>query len=122
MRKFINIKSLLYTYLIMFSDHARSEMENSRISKAEVENCLCFGNLVIKQFVNNAVRYGKQITFKDKTIVVIYIYRNNEERIITAYLIKRKKMKNYLFQMSKMEIFEHTKIQEVFDVSKSRGF
>jgi len=77
--------------MITFSDHVEEEMLKSDIKKNEVINCLEHGELIIKQFVNNEVRYGKQIEFKDKTIIVIYTYKNKNIRIITTYSIRRKK-------------------------------
>lgn len=66
-------------------------MQNSDISEDEVIACLEHGELIIKQIVKNEMRYGKQIDFKNKTIVVIYTYEKDEEKIITTYPIRRKK-------------------------------
>ncbi len=91
MEKFISIESLFNNYLIIFGDHAIDEMNQSEISEEEVENCIEFGELVIKQTVKGEMRYGKQISFKNKTIIVIYTYENDEEKIVTVYPIRRKK-------------------------------
>ncbi len=66
-------------------------MLNSGISKEEVEACLEHGDLVIKQVVNGETRYGKQLQLTDKEIVVIYCFRKEETRVVTCYVIKRKK-------------------------------
>ncbi len=73
------------------SSHARKEMEHSIITEGEVRECLQYGQLVIKQLVQGEKRYGKQIEFKNKRIVVIYTYENQEEKVITMYPIRRKK-------------------------------
>lgn len=62
-----------------------------QLAKNEVAICLHHGTRVIKQSVEGEMYYGKQYAFKDKKIIVIYTYRNDEERIITVYPIKRKK-------------------------------
>ena len=76
------------------SDHARDEMESSNITEDEVKACLEYGILEIKQFVKSELRYGKKIQFKNKTIIVIYTKTQDKIRIITAYLIMRKKWQN----------------------------
>ncbi len=73
------------------SDHARDEMDKAGISEQEVRDCLEHGELEINQIVAGETRYGKKLELKDKTIMVIYTIRNQEERIITAYTIRRKK-------------------------------
>ena len=64
-------------------------MESSDISENEVKVCL-----EIKQFVKGELRYGKKFEFKDKTIMVIYVKRENKDRIVTVYPIRRKKWQN----------------------------
>lgn len=73
------------------SDHAKEEMEASGITEEEVKACLEKGELEIKQIVDGETRYGNKISFKDKTIMVIYTYRSEEKRVITAYPVWRKK-------------------------------
>ncbi len=80
--------------MIEFSDHAREAMADDEISEEEVEVCLKHGELEIKQLVNGEMRYGKQIELKDKVIMVIYTIRDNIDRIITVYTIRRKKWQN----------------------------
>jgi hypothetical protein len=80
--------------MIEFSDHARRAMQDDEISEEEVEACLKYGELEIKQRVNGELRYGKQIELKNKIIMVIYTIRGNIDRIITAYIIRRKKWQN----------------------------
>ena len=72
-------------------DHARGEMEQSGISEEEVRTCLEYGESIIKQLVKGEMRYGKEMAFKDKKIIVIYTYRDNEERVVTVYPVRRKK-------------------------------
>ena len=76
---------------MIISPHAYEEMLKAGISDDEIRQCLEHGELEIKQFVKGEMRYGKKIDFKDKTIMVIYTHRRNEERVITAYIIRRKK-------------------------------
>lgn len=76
---------------MIISDHAHEEMNKAGISEQEVRDCLKHGELDIKQIVAGETRYGKKLDLKDKTIMVIYTIRNQEERVITTYLIKRKK-------------------------------
>jgi len=76
---------------MIISDHARDEMVQAGITKDDVRNCLRHGELEIKQIVDGETRYGKRLELKDKTIMIIYTMRNDEERIITAYTIRRKK-------------------------------
>ena len=76
---------------MIFSGHAREEMQNARISEEEVKGCIEHGELEIKEVVQGETRWGKKLDLKDKTIMVIYTLRENEERIITTYVIRRKK-------------------------------
>lgn len=76
---------------MIISEHAKEEMEVSGITEEEVKACLESGELEIKQIVDAETRYGNKMTFKDKTIIVIYTYRGEEKRVITAYPIWRKK-------------------------------
>ena len=75
---------------MMLSEHAREEMRNDDISEKEVEQCLKYGEHEIIQIVKGEKRYGKKLELKDKTIMVIYTIKNNEDRVITTYTIKRK--------------------------------
>ncbi len=76
---------------MIISGHARKEMEQSGISEEEVQQCLKHSELEIRQVVKSETRYGKKLILKDKTIMVIYTLRKDEERVITAYVIRRKK-------------------------------
>ena len=76
---------------MIISSHAKDEMLQADISEEEVEQCLAHGELEIKQIVKSETRYGKQLDLKFKTIMVIYTLRNREERVVTAYPIRRKK-------------------------------
>ena len=76
---------------MIISDHARKEMEQSGISEEEVQQCLKHGELEIRQVIKGEIRYGKKLIFKDKTIMVIYTLSKDEERVITVYIIRRKK-------------------------------
>lgn len=76
---------------MIISEHARKAMADSDIIEEEVRQCLNHGELIIQQLVKGELRYGKQIDFKDKTIIVIYTQQDNQERIITTYPIRRKK-------------------------------
>ncbi len=77
--------------MIEISDHARKAMADDDITEAEVKICLTQGELEIKQFVNREMRYGTKLELKDKTIMVIYTLHEKVERVITAYVIRRKK-------------------------------
>ena len=76
---------------MILSDHAQEEMVHSNISEEEVQQCLAYGELIAKQYIKGETRYLKQIAFKERTIIVIYTYEDQEERVITTYPIKRKK-------------------------------
>lgn len=76
---------------MIISEHARKAMADSDIIEEEVRQCLNHGELIIQQLVKGELRYGKQIDFKEKTIVVIYVQQDHQERIITTYPIRRKK-------------------------------
>jgi len=77
---------------MIISNHAHDEMQQAGITEDEVNQCLEYGGLEIRQFVKGEIRYGKKIELKTKTIMVIYTIRNKEERVITAYTIRRKKI------------------------------
>ena len=76
---------------MIISDHAHDEMMQAGIGEQEVRECLEHGELEIKQIVAGETRYGKKMEFKEKTVMVIYTLRGDEERVITAYVIRRKK-------------------------------
>ena len=76
---------------MIISSHARQEMQHSNITEEEVAQCLAHGELVIKQLRQGELRYGKELTLKERKIVAIYTFQEDEERIITAYEIRRKK-------------------------------
>ena len=76
---------------MIISDHARKEMEQSGISEEEISQCLKHGELEIREVVKGETRYGKKLILKEKTIMVIYTLRKEEERVITAYIVRRKK-------------------------------
>lgn len=71
--------------------HAREAMDHYGISEEEVGLCLELGSLEVKQVVNQEMRYGNKLVTKEKTLMVIYTYRENKVRVITCYLIRRKK-------------------------------
>lgn len=77
---------------MIVSNHAKEEAEKSSISEEEISQCLKFGVLKFSQIVNGECRYAKQFELCDKTIIVIYTIRSCEERIITTYCIRRKKI------------------------------
>lgn len=76
---------------MIISDHAKEEMKASDITEEDVKACLETGELEIKQIVDGETRYGNKLVMKNKTIIVIYTYRGEEKRIITAYPVWRKK-------------------------------
>lgn len=76
---------------MIVSSHAKEEMQRSNISEEEIIQCLQHGELIIKQVIAGEMRYGKQIDFKEKRIVVIYTHQQDNERIITTYLVRRKR-------------------------------
>lgn len=76
---------------MIISLHAREEMEKSGITEEEVSLCLEHGEKVIKQIVKGEVRYGNEMSFKEKTIIIIYTEREEGKRVITVYPVRRKK-------------------------------
>ena len=77
--------------MIEISEHAEKAMSDGGITEDEVRSCLEHGELEIKQFVNGEMRYGIKLELKDKTIMVIYTLREKVQRVITCYVIRRKK-------------------------------
>jgi len=77
--------------MIVFAPHAIREMLRREISREEALQCLNYGRLIIRQIVNGETRYGKRIELKDKTIIVIYLYKDSTTKIITCYPIRRKR-------------------------------
>lgn len=67
-------------------------MQADDTAEDEVHSCLEHGELEIKQQVQGEMRYGKKLELKNKTILVIYIHRGEVQRVITCYLIRRKKL------------------------------
>jgi len=76
---------------MIISDHAKEEMLKDSITEDEVRQCLEYGNIEIAECVHDEMRYGRRFAFKDRSIMVVYTLRNNEERIITVYSIRKKK-------------------------------
>ncbi|HLD33096.1 MAG TPA: DUF4258 domain-containing protein [Candidatus Nanoarchaeia archaeon] len=76
---------------MILSDHARDEMMQAGITEDEVRQCLEQGELEIKQIVDGETRYGRRLVLKDKTFIVIYTFRDDEKRVVTAYIIRRKR-------------------------------
>ena len=77
--------------MIEISEHAEKAMSDDGITEDEVRNCLEHGELEIKQFVKDEIRYGQKLELKEKTILVIYTLRGKIQRVITCYIIRRKK-------------------------------
>jgi len=76
---------------MIISRHAKDAMNEHGISESEIIQCIQYGELDHRQMVDNETRYVKKLSLKDKTIMVVYVFRNNEERIITTYLFRRRK-------------------------------
>ncbi|HLC84759.1 MAG TPA: DUF4258 domain-containing protein [Candidatus Nanoarchaeia archaeon] len=76
--------------MIIITDHAREEMEDEGITEEEVHHCLEHGDLKIEMPVDGEMRYGKKVDCIDKTIMVIYAYREGTTRVITAHTVRRK--------------------------------
>ncbi len=77
--------------MIEISDHAKEAMADDEITEEEVKQCLVYGELEIMQFVGEELRYGKKLDLKNKIILVIYTLKEDVERVITAYVIRRKR-------------------------------
>ena len=80
--------------MIYLSEHARKAMADDEITEEEVNTCLEHGELEIKQQVKGEFRWGKKLSLKDKTIMVIYTEKESTKRVITCYTIRRKKWLN----------------------------
>lgn len=76
---------------MILSEHALKAMKDSGITEEEVKTCIINGELEIKQIVKGEVRYGKRMDYKDKTIIVIYLHKKDEEYVITTYPVRRKR-------------------------------
>jgi len=66
-------------------------MDDDGITEEELKSCLEHGQLEIKQFVSGEFRSGKRLELKDKTVMVIYTQRKEVTRVITCYIIQRKR-------------------------------
>ena len=80
--------------MIEIARHALKAMEDDEITEDEIKAGLEHGELEIKQLVKGEMRYGNKLDTKEKTIMVIYTYKNGNKRIITCYTIRRKKWQN----------------------------
>lgn len=74
----------------MSSVHAKERMLKKGISEEEIMQCLNFGVLKATNCIEGEIRHYKRLDMKDKAVVVIYTFKNNESRIITAYPIVKK--------------------------------
>lgn len=80
--------------MIEIPEYAQKAMADDEITEGEVNACLEHGTLEIKQFVKGEMRYGKRLELKNHTIMVIYTYRGEATRVVTCYIIRRKKWQN----------------------------
>ena len=62
--------------MIEISRHALKGMEDDEITEDEIKAGLEHGELEIKQLVKGEMRYGNKLDTKEKTIMVIYTYKN----------------------------------------------
>lgn len=76
---------------MILSDHAKEKMLALGITADEITTCIDYGVIEIKNIVNGEVRYSKRLDIKNKSIMVVFTYRESETRVITCYKLKRKK-------------------------------
>lgn len=76
---------------MIISDHAKQKMLALGITDDEIMACMDHGRIELKNIVNGEMRYGKQLDVNDTSIMVIFMYRESETRVITCYKLRRKK-------------------------------
>jgi hypothetical protein len=76
---------------MILSDHAKEEMLKDGISEEEVRQCLEHGELIFTQAMRGEMRYIRKLDLKDRSIVVIHTFRDNDHRVITTYAIRNEK-------------------------------
>lgn len=72
---------------MIISDHAKEEMLKDGISEEDVRQCLEHGTGIMQNCVDGETRYGKKLAMKDRAVFVIYTFRHEEPRVITAYTV-----------------------------------
>jgi uncharacterized DUF497 family protein len=77
---------------MIISEHAEEKMKKKNITKEEIERCLIDGETIFRKIIKGEIRYVKKIELKYKKLFVIYTIRNDEERIITCYTIRKKRV------------------------------
>ena len=80
--------------MIHLSEHARKAMADDEIAEEDIRACLEHGELEIKQLIKGELRWGRKLSLKEKTIMVIYTEKESIKRVITCYTIRRKKWLN----------------------------
>ncbi|MCX6709122.1 MAG: DUF4258 domain-containing protein [Candidatus Woesearchaeota archaeon] len=75
---------------MILSVHAKERMLSKNISEDEVLQCLDFGVLKATNCVEGEIRHYKRLDLKEKSVVVIYTFENDELRVITVYAIINK--------------------------------
>jgi len=75
---------------MILSVHAKEEMLTDDISEEEVKQCLDFGRLETTNCVNGEIRHAKRLDVKNKSVVVVYTFKDEETRVITVYATRNK--------------------------------
>jgi len=76
---------------MIISDHAKDRMSRKGISEEEVKKCAYEGILRTKTVINGEIRHVNVLQMKDKTIVTVQTFESLERKIITVYLLMRKR-------------------------------
>jgi len=76
---------------MIISEHALGRMSSKGISEEEVKKCVYEGVLKTRNVVNGEMRQVTELQMKDKTLVTIHTFDGLERRVITVYLLARKR-------------------------------
>ena len=66
--------------MIHLSEHARKAMDDDEITENEITTCLEHGELEIKQQIKGELRWGRKLSLKEKTILVIYTEKESNQK------------------------------------------
>jgi len=74
---------------MIISKHARKRMEERKVTEEEIKKCITDGEIVLRKVIKNEMRFTRSIDLADKRLSVVYTVKNNEERVITCFPVKR---------------------------------
>lgn len=77
---------------MIISKHAEERMKKEDITKEEIKRCLIDGEIIIKKVIKGEMRYLKEVDLKHRKLIVVYTIRNGEERVITCYPKRKRRV------------------------------